>query len=240
MDGYTISEVAERTGFSPSALRFYEQSGLVRPGRTPAGYRHYGEREVEALEFVGRAKGLGLSLVEIADLLALLGEERCEPVQDRLRQLVDEKIGDAHDRIAELVAFATELRAVAASLREHTPDGPCNDDCGCTTDGPHSPASSQPDTSIACTLDPLDVPTRVADWNATVARAQTVQPIEGGVRLAFLPEADVGQLVALATAEQDCCRFLTFTLTIGAATTLEVVGPADAAQLIRALVPVPA
>lgn len=33
MDGYSISQVAERTGFSPSALRFYEQHGLVRPER---------------------------------------------------------------------------------------------------------------------------------------------------------------------------------------------------------------
>jgi len=39
MDGFSISRAAERTGFTPSALRFYEREGLVRPGRTAAGYR---------------------------------------------------------------------------------------------------------------------------------------------------------------------------------------------------------
>src|SRR4051794_17245466 len=46
MDGYSISQVAERTGFPPSTLRFYEQAGLVRPARTPAGYRCYDDNHI--------------------------------------------------------------------------------------------------------------------------------------------------------------------------------------------------
>ena len=68
MDGCTISEAAERTGFSPSALRFYEQHGLVRPARTASGYRSYGDADLERLGFIGRAKGFGLSLDEITEL----------------------------------------------------------------------------------------------------------------------------------------------------------------------------
>ncbi len=240
MDGYTISQVAERTGFAPSALRFYEQSGLVRPERTPAGYRSYDERDVELLRFVGRAKGLGLSLVEITELLTLLDENRCEPVQDRLRFLVADKIDDARDRIAELVAFTTELQAVAASLGVHTPDGPCNDDRGCTSERVRPATSASSGTSIACTLDPLDIDQRVADWHATAVGVQAVEPIEGGVRLRLAPDADLGQVVALAAAEQDCCRFLSFTMTIGPTRTLDVVGPPDTASLIQTLLGVPA
>jgi len=134
MDGLSISKVAERTGFPASTLRFYEQSGLVRPARTESGYRSYGDRDLEVLSFIGRAKSFGLSLEEITELLALLDEDRCAPVQGRLRALIDDRIADARRRIAELETFTTELRQVAATLDEHTPDGPCDETCGCTTD----------------------------------------------------------------------------------------------------------
>jgi DNA-binding transcriptional MerR regulator len=134
MDGLSISKVAERTGFPPTTLRFYEQAGLVRPQRTDAGYRCYNERDIEVLSFIGRAKGFGLSLEEITELLALLDDDHCAPVQGRLRSLIDAKIADARTRILELERFATELERVASGLEAHTPDGPCDDACGCTTD----------------------------------------------------------------------------------------------------------
>lgn len=138
MDGYSISQVAERTGFPPTTLRFYEQSGLVRPARTTAGYRCYDDTHIELLAFIGRAKGFGLSLEEITELLSLLDGDECAPVQGRLRDLIDTKIADAHAKIAELQAFTGELERFADTLEVHTPDGPCDDACGCTTDTPRS------------------------------------------------------------------------------------------------------
>jgi MerR family transcriptional regulator, copper efflux regulator len=90
MDGYSISQVAERTGFPPSTLRFYEQHGLVRPARTSSGYRRYDNGHVELLEFIGRAKGFGLSLEEITDLLSLLDEDALDdarPIVDSLPEV---------------------------------------------------------------------------------------------------------------------------------------------------------
>jgi DNA-binding transcriptional MerR regulator len=53
---YTIGEVAERTGFSASALRYYEDIGLVTPAaRSDAGYRLYDDRVLSRLAFVARA-----------------------------------------------------------------------------------------------------------------------------------------------------------------------------------------
>lgn len=134
MDGYSISQVAERTGFPATTLRFYEQSGLVRPERTAAGYRCYDDTHIELLSFIGRAKGFGLSLEEITELLGLLDGDECAPVQGRLRDLVDTKIAAAHAKIAELQAFTVELQRFAETLEVHTPDGPCDDTCGCTAD----------------------------------------------------------------------------------------------------------
>jgi len=246
MDGYAISEVAERTGFSASALRFYEQSGLVRPARTPAGYRSYDEDDIELLAFIGRAKGFGLSLDEITEVLSLLDADDCAPVQDRLRHLVQVKIVDAQHRMAALVGFTAELQRVAAALTGNTPDGPCDDTCGCTTEpdlsaapgiAPSPEPSGAADQPIACTLGAERLDDRLADWQAVLAEAMTREPIDHGARARFAPDVDVAALAALARAEQDCCRFFTFVLTIDTdGVALEVTGPPDAEPIIAALV----
>lgn len=247
MDGYSISEVAERTGFPATTLRFYEQTGLVRPARTPAGYRCYDDGHVELLTFIGRAKGFGLSLEEITELLALLGDDECAPVQGRLRDLVDAKIADAQAKLVELEVFTAELRRVAATLGTHTPDGRCDDACGCTTDHPPSeldrplllgarPGRSDT-TPTSCTLEPGRVEDRLVEWQAVVAKAIDRHAIDGGTRLRFDHEVDVPGLAALVSAEQDCCRFFTFTLTVSADTvTLDVTCPVDAQPVLDALI----
>jgi DNA-binding transcriptional MerR regulator len=49
MDGLTIHEAAETTGWSPRMLRYIERTGLVTPGRSPAGYRLFGPEELQRL-----------------------------------------------------------------------------------------------------------------------------------------------------------------------------------------------
>jgi DNA-binding transcriptional MerR regulator len=237
MDGYSISQVAERTGFPPTTLRYYEQSGLVRPGRTAAGYRCYDDTHIELLSFIGRAKGFGLSLDEITELLGLLDDDECAPVQGRLRDLVDAKIAAARAKVAELDAFTTELQRVATALGTHTPDGPCDDACGCTSDhgasvdrritlGPRPSAERPP---VACTLSGDQIDGRVADWQTAVAGATSRETTADGTRLRFDRKVDVAELAALMAAEQDCCRFFTFTLTVAVdEVLLDVAAPADA------------
>ena len=93
MSTFTIGQVAERTGFSTSALRYYEELGLVAPAtRTAAGYRLYDDETLSRLAFVARAKQLGCSLEEITDLLDVWDGEQCGPVQRRFHALVTEKL----------------------------------------------------------------------------------------------------------------------------------------------------
>ena len=74
MSTYTIGEVADRSGFSASALRYYEEIGLVRAGAPHrAGYRLYDDHTLARLAFIARAKQLGCSLEEITDLVGVLG-----------------------------------------------------------------------------------------------------------------------------------------------------------------------
>jgi MerR family transcriptional regulator, copper efflux regulator len=49
MEGLTINEAAETTGWSPRMLRYIESAGLIEPARTPAGYRVYGPGELQRL-----------------------------------------------------------------------------------------------------------------------------------------------------------------------------------------------
>ena len=188
MDGHTISQVAELTGFSPSALRFYEGAGLIQPARTPAGYRTYDQAGIDTLRFIARAKRLGLRLDDIRDLVALLDDQRCRPVQQRLRALLHDQIDEGQQQIATLIAFVAQLRQAAARLDGSTPEGACDDTCGCTTDSPAgapgvsgvsgptavtlgaapAPAGEPP---IACTLGPAELPDRIGAWQAALRAA---------------------------------------------------------------------
>jgi MerR family redox-sensitive transcriptional activator SoxR len=71
-DLLTVSQVAERSGFAPSALRFYEREGLLRATRTSGNQRRYERNVLRRLAFIRAARNVGLSLDEVAAALATL------------------------------------------------------------------------------------------------------------------------------------------------------------------------
>ena len=123
-----IGEAARATGVSVKMIRYYEGRGLIpAPGRTAAGYRVYGARDVDTLRFVRRARDVGFSMKEIEGLLALW--------QDRARASADVKaIALAH--VADLERRIEEMRGMAATLShlarhchgDDRPDCPILDD----------------------------------------------------------------------------------------------------------------
>jgi DNA-binding transcriptional MerR regulator len=133
---YTIGQIAEESGFTTSALRYYERVGLLIPaGRSGAGYRLYDDGTLSRLAFVARAKQLGCSLEEISTLVSIWNGDRCGPVQRRFHQLVSNKIAETERQIAELMAFGEQLRHAASQLAGPATDGPCSESCACVTDG---------------------------------------------------------------------------------------------------------
>jgi DNA-binding transcriptional MerR regulator len=235
MERYTVSEVAARTGFSPSALRYYDERGLVpAPGRSAAGYRIYDDRSMERLAFVARAKRIGLGLDDITDLLRLWDDDECGPVQSRLSEMVDAKLAETRRGVTELSTFAGELTALRARLGRAPHAGPCDDHCACLVQPP-----------VACTLDAEEVPARLEAWDAVVARADGGEAIEDGVRVVLPGDPElVGEVAALAAAEQHCCGFLTFALTlVDGHAILDVTAPIGGGEvvpeLLRALAAAP-
>jgi MerR family redox-sensitive transcriptional activator SoxR len=75
-DLLTVGEVARRSGFASSALRFYEREGLLAATRTTGGQRRYERSVLRRLAFIRAARNVGLSLDEVRDALSRLPESR--------------------------------------------------------------------------------------------------------------------------------------------------------------------
>ena len=98
-----IGQLASRVGVSERMLRYYEGEGLLRPGRTPSGYRDYAENDVLAAKRIALLNGAGLTLKTVGQILAcpLPGEEGGEPCQ-ALKDRIAEKIAVIDRQIEEL------------------------------------------------------------------------------------------------------------------------------------------
>lgn len=113
-----IGEVAEASGTTTKALRFYEQAGLLPPpARTSGGYRDYTPDVVARLDFIRRSRTAGLTLAEIREVLDVrdAGSAPCHHVQ----QLLAARLSDLDRQIAELRALrdtVAELSDAAATI----------------------------------------------------------------------------------------------------------------------------
>jgi MerR family transcriptional regulator, redox-sensitive transcriptional activator SoxR len=81
----TIGEVADRSGFSPSALRFYEREGLIAAERNEGNQRRFDPGVLRRLAFIRAARHIGLSLDEIREALGRLPDGRTPTKADWTR-----------------------------------------------------------------------------------------------------------------------------------------------------------
>ena len=79
---FTIGEVAERAGVATSALRFYEEHGLIASERNAAGHRRFHADVLRRVSFIRTAQRVGLSLDEIGDALDSLPNGRTPTAKD--------------------------------------------------------------------------------------------------------------------------------------------------------------
>ncbi|MEO1169020.1 MAG: redox-sensitive transcriptional activator SoxR [Pseudomonadota bacterium] len=97
----SIGDIAARTGIAVSAIRFYEEKGLVHPLRSAGGQRRFLRSDIRRLSFVLIAQQLGLSIGEIRDQLAKLPQGR-NPTQRDWTRISKAIRGTIDARIAEL------------------------------------------------------------------------------------------------------------------------------------------
>jgi len=124
MRSFTIGEVARRAGVGVETVRFYERRGLLaEPSRRQSGYRQYTDEAVRRLHFIKRAKALGFTLTEIADLIALWlasGTTRAE-----LRQQAVAKLAGVEEKIRDLERIRDALVRLTAACDGHGPLDGC-------------------------------------------------------------------------------------------------------------------
>jgi MerR family transcriptional regulator, copper efflux regulator len=115
-----IGELAQRTGFSTKAVRYYETIGVLpAPERTPAGYRDYTDEAAERLRFVRSAQAVGLTLGEIREIFAYRdrGETPCAHVVEVIRR----RATQIDQQITQLESMRTELRRLERRARTLRP-----------------------------------------------------------------------------------------------------------------------
>jgi MerR family redox-sensitive transcriptional activator SoxR len=106
----TIGEIAQRSGFAASAVRFYERQGLIRAERTSGNQRRYRRDVLRRLAFIRIAQRVGLSLDEIVEALSALPLEKAPNARD-WRALTR----GWHERIEERIAVLEALRGGLSS-----------------------------------------------------------------------------------------------------------------------------
>lgn len=112
-----IGELARRTGVAVTALRYYDELGLVRPETRASGQRRYADSAVRAVGVVLFLRDVGFSLAEVAELIA------SGPGTARWSSLVDRKVAELAEQEHRLVVARTAL--------EHRRDCPAKDPLRC-------------------------------------------------------------------------------------------------------------
>ena len=101
MSYMNIGEAAAAAGVTPKMIRHYEALGLIpEVDRTEAGYRLYGDREVQMLRFIRQSRVLGFSMKQIESLLSLWRDDRRESRE--VKELALQQLAELEDRQREL------------------------------------------------------------------------------------------------------------------------------------------
>ena len=123
-----IGKAAAASGVSAKMIRYYESIDLLAAARrTEAGYRFYTDEDVHVLRFIRRARDLGFSLADIAELLALWRDQRRASAD--VKRIALEHVVALERKIAELQGMADTLRTLAAHCH-----GDARPDCPILTD----------------------------------------------------------------------------------------------------------
>jgi DNA-binding transcriptional MerR regulator len=123
-----IGELAAATGLAPSAIRFYEQSGLLPAAeRSANGYRSYPADAVDRLRFIQLAQALGFTLDALRANLVTRGAQPRAEIHDDLLQRLDTRLVEIDHMLATLRNQRKDLLAVRERMLASWAEGECLD-----------------------------------------------------------------------------------------------------------------
>ena len=109
---FHIGQLAEKTGKTSRAIRFYEQRGLLSPrSRSENGYRLYDEKSLFRIEWIERLQTMGFSINEIREFLSSFSEKSDGPQQmQQLHSFYSSQLRETEQKIQRLQLLAKELK----------------------------------------------------------------------------------------------------------------------------------
>ncbi|MTI03402.1 Cu(I)-responsive transcriptional regulator [Roseibium sp. RKSG952] len=118
-----IGDVAERSGLPAKTIRYYEDIGFIKPKRSLNGYRHFDEKELHKLAFIGRARSLGFTIEDCRSLLALYEDK--ERASADVKEIAKQNLKEIDDKIVDLKAMHDTLsHLIDECAGDHRPDCP--------------------------------------------------------------------------------------------------------------------
>lgn len=122
-----ISDASRDSGLPAKTIRYYEDIGLVKPGRLQNGYRDYSENDLHKLRFLQRSRGLGFSVEDCRVLLSLY-EDRNRASAD-VKQIAKTHLMEIERKISELQSLQKTLsHLLDACQGDHRPHCPIIND----------------------------------------------------------------------------------------------------------------
>jgi DNA-binding transcriptional MerR regulator len=143
-----IGELARECSVNPKTIRYYEAFGLLpKAARAPSGHRLYSARDLQRLQFIRRAKQIGLPLASIRQITTFADAGSCQHLRPRLKELIAAQLAEIEGRIKDLQALRRELQGHYASLCR--PQTPPRSDTGCSClDGSPEKTAILPRTAL--------------------------------------------------------------------------------------------
>ena len=241
MNGLRVAELAARAGVAASTVRFYERAGLLSPARRAVnGYRMFDASALEELAFIQRAKAIGMSLEDVANLVAAWSGGSCQSLQAQMRVHLAGQISGVREQRAGLDAFERQLQTVLGRLSARDPGAErCGPGCSCETDLELDPDGTAPDPEPwGCSLDPDALAARIGQWQEVAAAAASVEQTDRSVRLALPADPNmIATVTGLCMAETVCCPQARFLLEVTASQVILNIEVARGDRLLQMLLP---
>ena len=118
-----VGEAARASGLPAKTIRYYEEIGLISPARAANGYRDYASGDIHRLAFLRRARGLGFSVEECRQLLALYRDKERESAD--VKAIAETKLVEVDRKLAELTELRDTLRHLVRNCHgDKRPDCP--------------------------------------------------------------------------------------------------------------------
>ena len=122
-----VGTAARRSGLHAKTIRYYEDIGLIRPARTQNGYRDYTGDDIHRLTFLRRARGLGFSIENCRQLMALYRDKG--RASHDVREIAKSHVKVIEEKVRELESMrATLQKLIHACHGDERPDCPILDD----------------------------------------------------------------------------------------------------------------